>query len=127
MFDSHWAHQSPMSTQNTLFFPNGKVRRLTPKKDKTVDPRVRGVIFFFVLGIFAVSILLLRSLSKNEADQSAVAAVSSNRTSKETPTPTVPPEPKDVGELIEKVREITNLHEGNYSVRFESFKDTASF
>ena len=115
-----------MPTQNTLFFPNGKVRKLTVKKDKTVDPRVRGVIFFFILGIFVVTILLLRSFSK-KSDPAPVAATQSESSTVKSPTPTAPPEPKDVSELIEKVREITSLHEGNYSVRFESFKDNASF
>lgn len=124
MFDSRRAHTS-MPVQNTLFFPDRKLKREV-KKDKNVDPRVRGIVFFFILGIIAISALLLRSFSKNSNDPS-VAATTSNNTPEKSSTPTIPPEPKDVGELIEKVREITNQHEGNYSVRFESFKDTGSF
>lgn len=115
-----------MAIQNTLFFPQRQIKRTTVKIDKKADPRVRGVVFFFILAIFAVSILLLRSFAKNPT-KSAVAALGSTPAPRASPTPTTPPAPKDVHSLIEKVTEITNQHEGNYSVRFESFKDTASF
>jgi beta-lactamase class A len=114
-----------MPIKSTLYFPhlNGKKVQIKHKKD--TDPRVKGVVFFFFLGIIVVAIILLRNHTPASAPQ--VASNMTEQQSEVSEEPTSAPKPMDLGQLSENVTAITKEHEGNYSVRFEHFKKNASF
>lgn len=113
-------------SNSTIYYPHGRVTHYYTGKARKSNPYIRPIVFVFVLVISVLGIMKLRSMS-NKPDETKVVDATQNHTPATTPSPTTPPPPRDITELIQKVAKITKENEGMYSVRFEDFKQTASF
>jgi beta-lactamase class A len=112
-------------TDPTVFFPYGRVKSTKIKSAKDDSPFVKAIVFFFILSCIILFIVIV----KNDKASIKQEVVKKTNPSKETITPTLTPipKPRDLTDLIKKITEITDKHEGMYSIRFENFKTPDAF